>query len=323
MRQRVSGFRALTGAQKGPPHTLAGFPPKPGEPRGAGRRCTRAGPVSRAAADAGPQKARRVRPQAGEDAFPRPRAPSARSPGAGGRTGAPGMTQEALEEVHPDGGSPAARRSALQLSPPATGEALFAAEAEHPVRLPEQSRVGGAVVRRVQSAAAATSRQSFPALCDPMDGSPPGSPVPRILQARTLEWVAISFSNACMHAKPLQSCPTLCDLMDGSPPGSSVPGILQARTLEWAAIPFSNACMHAKPLQSCPALCDPMDGSPPGSPVHGILQARSLEWVAITFSTAQSGAGGGGGGSINTLRRVCAQKEEGSFLASDAFRLLP
>ena len=35
-----------------------------------------------------------------------------------------------------------------------------------------------------------------PTLCDPIDGSPPGSPVPRILQARTLEWVAISFSNA-------------------------------------------------------------------------------------------------------------------------------
>ena len=43
----------------------------------------------------------------------------------------------------------------------------------------------------------AKSRQSCPTLCDPMDGSPPGSPVPGIPQARTLEWVAISFSNAC------------------------------------------------------------------------------------------------------------------------------
>ena len=43
---------------------------------------------------------------------------------------------------------------------------------------------------------AAKSLQSCPTLCDPIDGSPPGSPIPVILQARTLEWVAISFSNA-------------------------------------------------------------------------------------------------------------------------------
>ena len=45
-------------------------------------------------------------------------------------------------------------------------------------------------------AATAKLLQSYPTLCDPRDGSPPGSPVPGILQARTLEWVAISFSNA-------------------------------------------------------------------------------------------------------------------------------
>ena len=46
------------------------------------------------------------------------------------------------------------------------------------------------------AAAAAKSLQLCPTLCGPIDGSPPGSPVPGILQARTLEWVAISFSNA-------------------------------------------------------------------------------------------------------------------------------
>jgi hypothetical protein len=46
------------------------------------------------------------------------------------------------------------------------------------------------------AAAAAKSLQSCPTLCDPIDGSPPGSPIPGILHARTLEWVAISFSNA-------------------------------------------------------------------------------------------------------------------------------
>jgi len=50
--------------------------------------------------------------------------------------------------------------------------------------------------RYMHAAAAAKSLQSCPTLCDPIDGSPPGSPIPGILQARTLEWVAISFSNA-------------------------------------------------------------------------------------------------------------------------------
>ena len=76
------------------------------------------------------------------------------------------------------------------------------------------------------AAAPAKSFQSCLTLCDPIDSSPLGSSVPGILQARTLEWVAISFSNACMHAKLLKSCPTLCDPMDSSPPGSSVQRIL-------------------------------------------------------------------------------------------------
>ena len=92
-------------------------------------------------------------------------------------------------------------------------------------------------------AAAAKSIQSCPILCDPIDGSPPGSPVPGILQARTLEWVAISFSNAWkwkVKSEVTQLCPTLCDPMDWSPPGSSVHGIFQARVLEWVAIAFSD-----------------------------------------------------------------------------------
>ena len=79
------------------------------------------------------------------------------------------------------------------------------------------------------AAAAAASLQSCPTRCNPIDSNPPGSPVPGILQARTLEWVAIYFSNACMHAKSLQLCPTLCDPVDSSPPGSSIHRILQAR----------------------------------------------------------------------------------------------
>ena len=57
----------------------------------------------------------------------------------------------------------------------------------------------GKTTRAFRYAAAATAAkllQSCPTLCDPIDGSPPGSPVPGILQARTVEWVAISFSSA-------------------------------------------------------------------------------------------------------------------------------
>ena len=93
-----------------------------------------------------------------------------------------------------------------------------------------------------KTAAAAKLLQLYPTLCDPIDGSPPGSPIPGILQARSLEWVAISFSNALKvesQSEVAQSCLTLSDPMDCSLPGSSAHGIFQARVLEWGAIAFS------------------------------------------------------------------------------------
>ena len=102
-----------------------------------------------------------------------------------------------------------------------------------------------------QAAAAAKSLQSCPTLCDPIDGSPSGSPVPGILQARTLEWVAISFSNAwkwkvkvkslsrvqpsatpwtaAYHAPPSRSGWLRCMLC----PALGTPGILETNT--WIA----------------------------------------------------------------------------------------
>ena len=91
--------------------------------------------------------------------------------------------------------------------------------------------------------AAAKSLQSCPTLCDPTDGSPSGSPVPGIPQARTLEWVAISFSKACKWKVKVKSL-SLHDPMDCSLPGSSVHGIFQARVLEWGAIAFSVLNVH-------------------------------------------------------------------------------
>ena len=95
----------------------------------------------------------------------------------------------------------------------------------------------------VDVAAVAKSLQPCPTLCDPINNSPPGSSVPGILQT-ILEWIAISFSDACMHAKSLQSCLTLCDPMDSSPRGSSVHRILQAGILGWVAFSFSRKCRY-------------------------------------------------------------------------------
>ena len=127
--------------------------------------------------------------------------------------------------------------------------------------------------------AAAKSLQSCPTLCNPIDGSPPGSAIPGILQARTLQWVAISFSNAWKWKVKVKLLSR--DPMDCSPPGSSVHGIFQARVLAAAA---------AKSPQSCPTLCDSIEGSPPGSPVpgvgcHGLL--RMSELPQPNFAMAQ------------------------------------
>ena len=92
-------------------------------------------------------------------------------------------------------------------------------------------------------AAAAKSLQSFPTLCNPIDGSPPGSPIPGDSPGENTG-VGCRFLLQSMKVKSesevTHSCATRSNPMDHSPPGSSVHGIFQARTLEWAAISFSN-----------------------------------------------------------------------------------
>ena len=104
-----------------------------------------------------------------------------------------------------------------------------------------------------------------------MDSSLAGSSVHGILQARILEWVAISFSRGSSWLRNWTwvSCTGRCILC------------------HWVTreVQHSHAAA-AKSLQSCPTLCNPIDGRPPGFPVPGILQARTLEWVAISFSKA-------------------------------------
>ena len=127
----------------------------------------------------------------------------------------------------------------------------------------------------------------------------PGSPVPGILQARTLEWVAISFSNAWKwksESEVAQLCPTLSDPMDCSPPGSSIHGIFQARVLEWGAIGLKVILLLIEVQWVYMCVCSVVSNSLqscglyslPVSSVHGIFQTRILEWVAIFFSRESS-----------------------------------
>ena len=103
------------------------------------------------------------------------------------------------------------------------------------------------------AAAAAASLQSCPTLCDIIDGSPQGSPVPGILQARTLEyrkyhWIAF-FNMVSFLLWPLSYnmgsiALTLWNPIDCSLPGSFVHGVFQTRLLEWVAISYSSHIIY-------------------------------------------------------------------------------
>ena len=109
--------------------------------------------------------------------------------------------------------------------------------------------------------------QSCPTLCDPVDCSLPGSFLHRILQARILEWVAISFSRGSSWPRDR----------------TGVSRIAGRRFNLWATREG-----QSEVTQLCPTLCDSMDYSLSGSSVHGIFQAKVLEWVAISFSRESS-----------------------------------
>ena len=165
------------------------------------------------------------------------------------------------------------------------------------------------------AAAAAKSLQSCPTLCDTTDSSPPGSPVPGILQARTLEWGAISFSNAWKGKVKVKSlsrarllatpwtaayqAPLSMDFQ-GKSTGVGCHCLFRRRNARGTHIAillkisttlliFSNVKSTSTVTQSYPILCDPMDCSLPrnSTSVQGILQARLLYWVAISFSNVK------------------------------------
>ena len=106
------------------------------------------------------------------------------------------------------------------------------------------------------AAAAAKSLQSCPTLWDPTDGSPPGSPVPGILQARTLEWVAIAFSNAWKWKVKVKSLS--CFRLLATPRTAAYqapPPMGFSRQEYWSGVPLPSPIPHYKWLQICHFVC--------------------------------------------------------------------
>ena len=125
------------------------------------------------------------------------------------------------------------------------------------------------------AAATAKSLQSCPTLCDPMDVSPPGSPAPGILQARTLEWVAISFSNAWKWKV------TNVDSILKSRDITLSTKVHLVKSMVFPVVMYG--CDHFSSVaQSCPTLSYPMGCIRPDLPVHNQLQELTqthVHWV--------------------------------------------
>ena len=155
------------------------------------------------------------------------------------------------------------------------------------------------------TAAAAKSLQSCPTLCNPINGSPPGSPVPGILQARTLEWVAISFSNAWKWKVKVKSLSHVwLFITSWTAAYQAPPSMGFSRQEYWSGVPLpslqvalvvknppanvgdatdtdlipesgnSRGVGNGNPLQ-CSCLENPMDRGACRATVHGVTQSRT------------------------------------------------
>ena len=100
--------------------------------------------------------------------------------------------------------------------------------------------------------AAAKSLQSCPTLCDPIDSSPPDSPVPGILQARTLEWVAISFSNAWKWKVKVKSLSSAHALWPHElQPTRLLPSMGFSRQEYWSGVPLPSPLLYEESINQC------------------------------------------------------------------------
>ena len=125
------------------------------------------------------------------------------------------------------------------------------------------------------AAAAAKSLQSYPTLCDPIDGSPPGSPIPGILQARTLAWVAISFSNAWKWKVKGKSLSCVWLLATPWIAAYQAPPSMEfSRQEYWSGVPLPSLAMQETWVQSL-SRKDPLKGMV----THSSILAWTIPWT--------------------------------------------
>ena len=124
------------------------------------------------------------------------------------------------------------------------------------------------------AAAAAKSPQSCPTLCNPIGGSQPGSPFPGILQARTLEWVAISFSNAWKWKVKIKSlsCAWLV-VTPWTAAYQAPPSMGFSRQEYWSGVPLPSPCFHFIPIYL---------------PWSGGTESHNLKFLMLSFKSAFS-----------------------------------
>ena len=126
------------------------------------------------------------------------------------------------------------------------------------------------------AAAAAKSLQSCPTLCDPIDGSPPGSPVPGILQARTLQWVAISFSNAWKWKVKVKSLSRVRLLATPWIAAYQAPPSMGfSRQEYWSGVPLPSLAVQETWVQSL-SRKDPLEK---GMVTHFSILAWTIPWT--------------------------------------------
>ena len=135
------------------------------------------------------------------------------------------------------------------------------------------------------AAAAAKLLQSCPILCDPIDGSPPGTPVPGILQARTLEWVAISFSNAWkwkVKVKSLSHVRLLATPWTAA--YQAPPSIGFSRQEYWSGVPLPSP---RSPVQVYPNPNEQSYNDIRGSRSHSVTSefCSFKKWLSLRYST--------------------------------------
>ena len=128
--------------------------------------------------------------------------------------------------------------------------------------VPTTGSPGNPPMPLLAAATAAKSLQSCPTLCDPIDVSPPGSRVPGILQARTPEWVAISFSNAWKWKGKVKS---LSPVRPSATPWTAAfqapPSMRFSRQEYWSGVPLPSPYKRSNPTFSCSVMTSPTQGS--------------------------------------------------------------